>query len=91
MLAVVTSKERLAAIITLHQNCPTCKEITANNIAPEKNHQELRGERFNCSEEVFWTSQSVQEVAGLSPHESSMKSCHHQCRACSILVAGASE
>jgi len=41
MLAVVTSKERLAAIITLHQNCPTCKEITANNIAPEKNHQEL--------------------------------------------------
>ncbi|XDV31768.1 hypothetical protein PO909_002727 [Leuciscus waleckii] len=32
-------------------------------------HQELQGERFNCSEEGFKTSQSVQQAPGLSPPE----------------------
>ena len=33
---MVTSKETRAAIITLHQNGLTCKEIATKNIAPER-------------------------------------------------------
>ncbi|ROJ64723.1 Ankyrin repeat domain-containing protein 27 [Anabarilius grahami] len=36
VLAMVTSKERRAAIISLHQNGLTCKEIAAKSIVPER-------------------------------------------------------
>lgn len=34
--AIVTSKERCAVIIALHQNALTCKESVVKNIRPER-------------------------------------------------------
>jgi len=36
MLTMVTSEERCAAIIALHQNSFTCKAIAAKNFAPAR-------------------------------------------------------
>ncbi|ROL50449.1 hypothetical protein DPX16_21016 [Anabarilius grahami] len=55
---MVTFEERHAAIIALHQNGLTCKDIAAKNIAPERTTYRII-KTFNCSEEGFRTSQSV--------------------------------
>jgi len=66
----------------VHQNGLRCKETSARNIAPERTIYrivKIFKERFNCTEEDFMMSQSVQKAAGPSPpEESAMETYPHQ-------------
>lgn len=64
MLTIVTSKERRAAIIALHKNGLTCKEISAKNIAPERTtlKEPLTGSSRRLRREIQLQLRRLQDV-----------------------------
>ncbi|ROL53470.1 hypothetical protein DPX16_20009 [Anabarilius grahami] len=91
---MVTCKETRAAIIALHKNGFTGKDIVATKIAPKSTiYRFIKNfkERGSCKE-GFRASKKVQQAPGSSPKEDSAAGLEcHQCRACSGMAAGRCE